>query len=109
MPGCSVPANVTVVASPVPGTSSTDVPSGRVTVIPVAPDGIVRLTGVPGWSASVGAADPPISSPVRLASRIGKATWSGRSDWRGSNARTAVGRPARTARVEERRRRVVPG
>ena len=54
------------------------------------------MTGSPGRTAAVGAAEPPSSSPVRLATRIGKATWSGRSDWRGSKARTAAGRPART-------------
>ena len=83
-------------ASALWGASSTTDPSGRVTARPGGVAGIVRLTGVPGWTASDGAAEPPISSPVRLASRIGKATWSGRSEWRGSNARTAVGRPART-------------
>ena len=96
MPGRSVPAKVTRGRQPVPGTSSTTEPSGRVTDSPVAPAGMARLTGVPGWTASVGAAEPPISSPVRFASRIGKATWSGRSDRRGSKARTAVGRPARS-------------
>ena len=80
-------------ASALWGRSSTTDPSGRVTANPVAPAGIARLTGVPGWTASDGAAEPPINSPVRLASRIGKATWSGRSECRGSNARTAVGRP----------------
>ena len=68
---------------------------------PVAPAGIGRLTGVPGWTASVGAAEPPSSSPVRFASRIGNATWSGRSDRRGSKARTAVGSPAADAGVEQ--------
>ena len=63
--------------------------------------GSTRLTGVPGWTASVGAAEPPSSSPVRFASRIGKATWSGRSERRGSKARTAVGRPAREPGVEQ--------
>ena len=84
-----------VVASGVPGTSSTTLPSGRVTVRPVAPAGIARVTGVPGWTASVGAVEPPSSSPVRFASRIGNATCSGRSDRRGSKARTAVGSPSR--------------
>ena len=47
-------------------------------------------------TASVGAVEPPSSSPVRLASRIGNATWSGRSERRGSKASTAVGTPSRT-------------
>ena len=75
--------------------SSVSVPSGRVTVTPVAPAGTVRLTGDPGAMAPVGAADPPSSSPVRFDRRIGNATWSGRSERRGSNASTAVGSPAR--------------
>src|SRR6478672_9604910 len=96
MPGRSVSAYVT--ANPLArlGTSSVVVPTGRVTLTPVALDGTWRVTGAPGATASVGAVDPPSSSPVRLESRIGKATWSGRSERRGSKARTAVGRPART-------------
>ena len=63
-----------------PGTSSTTEPSGRSTARPVAFAGIARSTGVPGWTASVGACEPPSSSPVRFARRTGNATWSGRSD-----------------------------
>ena len=87
-----------------PGTSSTTEPSGRVTVSPVAPVGIdeARPASRAGPPRSARPSHPS-SSPVRLASRIGKATWSGRSDRRGSKARTAVGRPAREARVEQRR------
>ena len=71
-------------------------PPGATTWSPLAQPGTVRVTGSPGLTAAVGAADPPSSSPVRFATRIGKATWSGRSDCRGSNARTAVGSPALT-------------
>ena len=60
-------------------------------------------TGVPGSTASVGAVVDPSSSPVRFASRIGKATWSGRSERRGSKARTAAGQPVADAGVEQRR------
>ena len=70
-------------------------PSGAATDNPTAPDGMCSWTGVPGATASVGAVDVPISSPVRFANRIGKATWSGRSDCRGSNARTALLMPSR--------------
>ncbi len=96
MPVKSVATNDTEAPPAALATRSVVVPSGPMTVTPVAPDGIVSVTGVPGETASVGAADPPRSSPVRLESRIGNATWSGRSERRGSNARTAVGRPART-------------
>ena len=96
MPGRSVATYDTEAPPAALATRSRVVPSGRVTVTPVAPEGIVRLTGVPGATASVGAAEPPSSSPVRFESRMGNATWSGRSERRGSKASTAVGRPART-------------
>ena len=67
---------------------------GRSTRTPVAPAGIGSVTGSPGAIASAALADPPSSSPARFASRTGNATWSGRSDRRGSKARTAAGRPA---------------
>ena len=87
--------NVTLSPPGAPGARSTAKPSGRSTCRPVAPVGIGRATGSPGLTAAAGALEPPRSSPVRFAIRIGKATWSGRSDSRGSNARTAVGSPAR--------------
>src|SRR6187402_265999 len=94
-PSWSVPANVTAAPPLVPATSGVTVPSGAVTVSPTAPLGMTSSTGVPGSTASVGAVVAPSSSPVRLASRIGNATWSGRSERRGSKARTAVGSPSR--------------
>ena len=87
--------NVTLVPPAVPGARSTTDPSGRSTRRPVAPAGTGSATGSPGLTASAGAALPPMSSPVRFAIRIGNATWSGRSDRRGSKASTAVGTPAR--------------
>src|SRR3954447_10405287 len=93
-PGIAVPANVTLVLPGDAGTRSLDCPSGVVTVSLLAPAGIVSSTGSPGATASAGAVPAPSSSPVRFASRIGNATCSGRSDSRGSNASTAVGRPA---------------
>ena len=44
-----------------------------------------------------------MSSPARFERRIGKATWRGRSEWRGSKARTAVGKPGPVAAVQQRR------
>ena len=77
---------------------------------PVAPAGIGSVTGCAGRDRLRAARPtPPSSSPVRFARRIGNATWSGRSDRRGSNARTAVGTAVAAARVEERRRRSGPG
>ena len=95
-PSRSVWVNVTAPAPAVPGARSTTEPSGRSTRSPVAPPWSGSDTGSPGVSASVGAALPPISSPVRFAIRIGNATWSGRSLFRGSKARTALGTLART-------------
>ena len=92
----------------VPGTSSATDPSGAGHGQAGGAGRDLRSTGVPGWTASAGAADPPSSSPVRFASRIGKATWSGRSERRGSNARTAVGSPSRTP-AYSRGRPWVPG
>src|ERR1044072_4953148 len=54
MPGRPVPEKVTPADEPVPGTSSTVVPSGLVTARPVAPWGTERLGGGPGGAASVG-------------------------------------------------------
>ena len=79
-----------------PGTSSWTAPSGAVMRRAAVPGRIVSTTGSPGRIGSTGVDDPPSSSPVRFASRIGNATCSGRSDWRGSNVRTAVGRPSRS-------------
>ena len=100
--GRSVPEKVTLTAWSRPGTSSTTDPSGRSRTGRSRSPGW-QLDRRPGLTASVGACDPPSSSPVRLASRIGNATWSGRSDLRGSNARTAVGRPARVPVYRQRR------
>ena len=69
---------------------------GASTWTPVAPAGIASSTAVPGATAPAGPAQPPSSSPARLESRIGNATWRGRSEWRGSKARTAVASPARS-------------
>ena len=102
-PSWSVPANVTAAPPLVPATSGVAVPSGAVTVSPTAPLGMTSSTGVPGSTASVGAVVAPSSSPVRLASRIGNATWSGRSERRGSKARTALGSPSRMPGVQQRR------
>jgi hypothetical protein len=87
MPGRSVATYDTEAPPAALATRSSVVPSGRVTVTPVAPEGIVRLTGVPGATASVGAAEPPSSSPVRLRAD-GERDLSGRSERRGSNAST---------------------
>src|SRR5436190_8160038 len=86
---------VRLIAPAVPAARSRAVPSGRTTWSPVAPLGIPSWTGEPGARAPVGVVDPPSSSPTRFERRIGKPTWSGRSDRRGSKASTAVGRPAR--------------
>ena len=73
MPGWPVPAKVTAEPPVVDGTSSVTVPSGWVTVRLAAPSGMTSSTGVPGSSASVGVDEPPSSSPLRFARRIGKA------------------------------------
>ncbi len=94
-PRRSVRAKVTLPALAVGASSSSALPSGRSTRTPFAPAGIWSVTGLPGAIASAGVCEPPSSSPARFASSTGNATWSGRSDRRGSNARTAAGRPAR--------------
>ena len=94
-PRRSVRANVTLRASLVGAMRSSVVPSGRSTRTPMDPSGMPSVTGAPGAIASAGVSEPPSSSPARLASRIGNATWSGRSDRRGSKDSTAAGRPAR--------------
>ena len=94
-PSRSVRANVTLAAFAVGARSSSAVPSGRSTRTPSAPAGIGSVTGVPGAIASAGVREPPSSSPARFARSTGNATWSGRSERRGSKAITAAGRPAR--------------
>ena len=87
-------AKVTLAASAVGARSSSALPSGRSTRTPFAPAGIWSVTGAPGAIASAGVSEPPRSSPARFASSTGNATWSGRSERRGSKAMTAAGRPA---------------
>ena len=105
-PSRSVRANVTLAA---PARRRDQLVDAAVRAAPrerrAAPSGTGSVTGEPGATASTGVSEPPISSPARLASRTGNATWSGRSEWRGSNARTAAGPAVERAGVEQRRAR----
>src|SRR3990172_8462508 len=72
------------------GRFSTD-PSGSVTRRPCAGGGMGRSIGGDGASGSSAAELSPRSSPARFETMIGQATWSGRSDWRTSNAKKTRG------------------
>ncbi len=95
-PSWRVVTKVTLDAPVAPGGRTSTEPSGRVTRTPCEPGVIGMSIGDDGASGSSAAALSPSSSPARLESMIGQATWSGRSESRMSNAKTAVGSASRT-------------
>ncbi|MFN8521058.1 MAG: hypothetical protein U0667_17105 [Chloroflexota bacterium] len=88
----------TKLATPLPaahGTTSCADPSGSVTRTPDTPWASGSSTTAPGRSGALDEPSRPSSSVVTLPSRMGHATWSGRSLSGSAKANTALGWPSR--------------